>query len=473
MSEPLIIQGGMGAGVSNWLLARTVASSGQLGVVSGTALDAVFVRRLQLGDLGGHLHRALEHFPVPEIARGILKKYFIPGGKPAKEPFRLLPMYTATPDFARQAITVVANFAEVFLAKEGHEGIVGINYLEKIQLPLLASLYGALLAGAAYVLIGAGIPREIPGILDRLARHEEVSMALHVEGASAQDDFRIHFNPRRVIPLQLPPLTRPKFLAIIASATLAVALFKKANGKIDGFVIEGPTAGGHNAPPRGPLQLNSEGEPIYGSKDEVDLETIRKLGLPFWLAGSYGEPERLKEAVQMGAAGVQVGTPFAFCRESGLSEEIKSKLLQKAAHGEGTIFTDPVASPTGFPFKVAKMEGTLSEPEVYAARPRRCDLGYLRQVYKKEDGSLGYRCPGEPVDDYVKKGGAAEETVGRKCLCNALMATIGLAQQQADGYLERPIVTSGDDLKKIARFLKERQTSYSAKDVIAYLTATA
>ena len=36
----------MGAGVSNWRLAQAVAKLGQLGVVSGTALDLVLARRL-------------------------------------------------------------------------------------------------------------------------------------------------------------------------------------------------------------------------------------------------------------------------------------------------------------------------------------------------------------------------------------------------------------------------------------------
>ncbi|MDG4862734.1 hypothetical protein P8605_31820, partial [Streptomyces sp. T-3] len=50
---PQVIQGGMGVGVSGWQLARAVSRTGQLGVVSGTALDAVLARRLQLGDPGG------------------------------------------------------------------------------------------------------------------------------------------------------------------------------------------------------------------------------------------------------------------------------------------------------------------------------------------------------------------------------------------------------------------------------------
>ena len=38
---PGIIQGGMGIGVSGWRLARAVSSHGQLGVVSGTAVESL------------------------------------------------------------------------------------------------------------------------------------------------------------------------------------------------------------------------------------------------------------------------------------------------------------------------------------------------------------------------------------------------------------------------------------------------
>jgi NAD(P)H-dependent flavin oxidoreductase YrpB (nitropropane dioxygenase family) len=50
---PTIIQCGMGVGISHWRLARAVASQGQLGVVSGTALDQIYARRLQEGDPEG------------------------------------------------------------------------------------------------------------------------------------------------------------------------------------------------------------------------------------------------------------------------------------------------------------------------------------------------------------------------------------------------------------------------------------
>ncbi|HTA77023.1 MAG TPA: nitronate monooxygenase [bacterium] len=469
MKEPLIIQGGMGVAVSNWKLAKAVSMTGQLGVVSGTAVEAVLARRLQMGDPDGAMRRALEHFPNQEIAVRILEKYFITGGKPPHEPYKNVPMFSLNPPKELLELTVAGNFVEVYLAKEGHAGIVGVNYLEKIQLPTLASIYGALLAGVDYVLMGAGIPRAIPAILDQLAAHQKVELKINVHGATAEDNFHITFNPKDILPNSEIPLKRPKFIAIVSSEVLAITLAKKSSGHVDGFVIENPTAGGHNAPPRGALQLSDKGEPIYGVKDKVDLAPFRKLGLPFWLAGSCADPLKLKEALAEGAAGIQAGTVFAYCEESGLMESIKRKVLGKVIRGEEEVFTDPLASPTGFPFKIVRLGGTNSEQKQYEARPRLCDLGYLRTAFKRHDGTVGYRCPGEPKETYLQKEGKEEDTPGRKCICNGLMAGIGLAQEQKNYYQEKPLVTSGDDLPRIALFLKGNKFSYSAHDVIRYL----
>ena len=78
---PVVIQGGMGVNVSSWQLARAVSRQGQLGVVSGTALDAVLARGLQDGDPGGHLRRALGAFPDQDMAQRALDRYFIEGGR--------------------------------------------------------------------------------------------------------------------------------------------------------------------------------------------------------------------------------------------------------------------------------------------------------------------------------------------------------------------------------------------------------
>jgi len=471
-SYPIIIQGGMGAGISNWELARAVSRLGQLGVVSGTALDQILVRRLQDGDPGGHMRRGLDRFPFRKMAERIWETYYIPGGKSEKQSYKSLPKHSKDSPRELIELCVVANFVEVTLAREGHDNPVGINYLEKIQIPHLSSLYGAMLAGVEYVLMGAGIPLKIPGVLDRLANHEPASYQLQVTGAQDGDDTTITFVPRDFMDRELPPLLRPDFLAIVASNTLAVTLLKKANGRVDGFIVEGPTAGGHNAPPRGKLQLNEAGEPIYGERDIVDLEKLRQLGLPFWLAGGYGSAEKLREALAEGATGVQVGTAFAFCAESGLREDYKQALVKKAISGKAKVFTDPLASPTSFPFKVAKLEGTVSEREVYAARPRICDLGYLTEAYRTADGTIGYRCAAEPVSVYLSKGGKEENTVDRKCLCNALMSNIRFPQVRGGGgYVEKGMVTSGDDLSEISSFMSSDSSVYNAADVIAILLA--
>ena len=456
----------MGVGVSQWALAKAVARTGNLGVVSGTAIAHVLALRMQRGDADGHLRRALAHFPVPRIAERILADHLREGSdvRPAA-----IPMYTQETSRELVELTVVANFVEVFLAKEGHAGPVGINLLEKIQLPTLPSLYGAMLAGVDYVLMGAGIPREIPAILDRLAQNQEVDFKLNVEDADPHDDFRVRFCPSELVGPDAAPLRRPVFLAIIASDVLATTLARKSHGKVDGFIVEGPLAGGHNAQPRGALQLNDRGEPVYGPRDVVDLAKLRALGLPFWLAGAYGTAEKLREALALGAQGVQVGTAFAFCRESGFPEETKRLLLEKSRRGEGSVLTSALASPTGFPFKIVAWEGSMSDEAEYRARPRVCNLGYLRRPYKRPDGALGYRCPGEPQAAYVKKGGGIEATAGRMCLCNGLLSAIGLPFTQKSDWLERPLITSGDDFTELSRLLSGGKTAYSAADVIESL----
>ena len=231
----------------------------------------------------------------------------------------------------------------MFLAREGHTNPVGINYLEKIQIPHLPSMYGAMLAGVGYVIMGAGIPLHVPGALDALAEHKPAEYALHVTGATEADDMTVYFDPHDFMDRELAPLHRPAFLAIVSSNTLAATMLRKANGKVDGLVIETRTAGGHNAPPRGKMQLSAEGEPIYGERDTIDFAKIRELGAPFWLAGGYGSAEKLQEALAIGATGVQVGTAFAFTRESGLREDLKQALLDLARLGEAHVFTDPLA----------------------------------------------------------------------------------------------------------------------------------
>jgi NAD(P)H-dependent flavin oxidoreductase YrpB (nitropropane dioxygenase family) len=159
---------------------------------------------------------------------------------------------------------------------------------------------------------------------------------------------------------------------------------------------------------------------------------------------------------------------FAYCRESGLVEGLKRTVLDMCKRGEVEVRTEDRASPTGFPFKTVGVQTSLSCRETYESRKRVCDLGYLRVPFRREDGRIGYRCPAEPVRNYLSKGGSPDETEGRKCLCNALLANVGHAQLRGNGVEEAPLLTSGDDLKSLGEFLKGRE-SYSAQEVIQYL----
>ena len=469
---PRIIQGGMGVAVSGWRLANAVARTGELGVVSGSMLDTVFVRRLQNGDPGGHLRRAVAHFPIPGVADEVLRRWFRAGGRSPDTPYRMLGMYRQHTSVARQRVTVLANFAEVWLAREGHDNPVGINLLTKVQMPNLASLYGAMLAGVGYVIMGAGIPREIPGALDQLALHRQARLRFEIEGAPRDEEQWLTFDPAAHWPDRTTPseaLTRPRFLAVVSAASLAATLARKATGRVDGFVIEAPTAGGHNAPPRGELHLDERGEPVYGERDVVDLEKIRELGLPFWLAGGTGSADGLRDALARGATGVQVGTLFAFAEESGIAPTLRERVREAVRRGEAVLRTDPRASPTGYPFKIVTLAG---DEALVARRERICDLGYLRVAVRLEDGRTVYRCAAEPIDDYVAKGGNAADAEGRRCLCNGLTATIGQAQWRPgageSGGAEIPLVTSGNDLLSLAALFTARPR-YTAADVVAML----
>lgn len=466
---PVVIQGGMGVGVSGWRLAGAVSRAGGLGVVSGVALDTLVARRLQDGDPGGVVRSALAEFPAPDVAHSVLARWFVPGGRPPGRPYRAVPRLRMDSGVERQRLAVVAAFVEIRLARAAAPGApVGVNLMEKIQMATPAAAYGAMLAGVDVVLVGAGIPARIPALLDALAEQRGVEFPVDVAGEGPAR-HHIRFDPAAVMGGLPPAPGRPAFLAIVSSHTLATFLARDPSTRPDGFVIEGHVAGGHNAPPRGPAKLDGRGEPVYGERDRPDLGPVAALGLPFWLAGGYSRPDLVAAARAAGARGVQVGTLFALSAESGLAEPIRLRLLARLAAGRLRVRTDAKASPTGFPFKIVDLDGTLSDEGVYDRRPRSCDLGYLRTPYLDASGRIGYRCPAEPVSAYVRKGGAPAHTAGRVCLCNALTSAIGLGQSRAGRPAEPSIVTLGSDLDGALALSKLHTGGWTAAQVIDYL----
>jgi NAD(P)H-dependent flavin oxidoreductase YrpB (nitropropane dioxygenase family) len=469
---PAVIQGGMGVNISSYRLARTVATAGGLGVISGVAPDLLLTRWLQDGDPTGDVREALAHYPDQAFVAETLKRYFLDGGRPAGTPYRPIPKLDLNQKLPAVRLTALGAFVQVWLAKRGHDGVIGINLLEKVQLYTPAALLGAVLADVDFVLVGAGVPTHLPRVLNGMAACEPVSLPIEVAGAQSGEGWSITLDPATVVPGLAAPLKRPFFLAIVSSNILGTYLARDETTRPDGFVVELPDAGGHNAPPRR-MELDEQGEPIYGPRDDVDLAKIGTIGLPFWVAGGYATPDRLREAQAAGAVGVQVGTAFALADESGMTPPVRTVLRQRVLADTLRVRTDPLASPTGFPFKVAQVPGTVADPTTYGARERICDLSYLRSPFRRDDGGVGYRCASEPVDAYVRKGGTADETIGRMCLCNGLAATAGLAQLRGDDTVEPYLVTLGSDRAQLAGLLERHPDGWSALDVMEWLTSPA
>jgi nitronate monooxygenase len=172
-----------------------------------------------------------------------------------------------------------------------------------------------------------------------------------------------------------------------------------------------------------------------------------------------------------------VGSVFALAEESGMKPEYRSALLDKLRRGadDASLIKTTLFSPTGFSFKVAQLEGTLSEDEVYEARRRACDIGLLQQRgFGKPDAegtrTLFQRCAAGPINSYVENRGIERNTEERRCLCNGLLATVGLGQVTAvngEWHEEPAIVTLGNRLDGVRRLSRQGQTTYHVQDVVA------
>lgn len=402
------------------------------------------------------MREALATFPNQAIADRALSMYFQENGEHPDDQrlwYRMMPMFnhntketSITADMA-----VLGAYAETYLAKQraGSTGIVGMNLLTELDRPNMHELLGAMMAGVDFVGMGAGIPDQIPRVIHDI-RHgagAPVGHNVHVRG-KGDVAYEMMLNPERYAP-DYAEMSDPAFLAIITHHVLAQRLSRNDYAP-DGYVIEAPTAGGHNEPARG-RDLNERGEPIYGERDIADLQKMQDMGLTYWLAGSRASNEDYMDAILQGARGVQVGTAFALTQESGWDPELKQQVLNTISREDGLdVYTDTLASPTGFPLKIGRVPRTMAERAIYEARERICDLGYLRQAHNDPDrpGKIEYVCPSEPIDDYLrKKTGLSKDEIAD---------IVALRESTADGDLSLLLKDASiEDLTKthIRKFL--------------------
>lgn len=434
---PRLIQAGMGIRVSGWRLAREASRLGALGVVSHVALRHVVCEEVRAGDVTAI--EAARAFPFPSYVEELLS--YAPGGARHDAPVPVDHPDPAKGELPRR-LSVIAAFVEVCRAKRGHRGKVGINVMWKCALTVLPSIYGAMLAGVDALLCGAGVPMELPEIVRRLRAGEDLCYApLHGTGTDvrlsvAADAPRAHLS-RFVEPDLIPILSNFAFPKRI----LDVWAREQDGARPAAFVLENHAAGGHNAPPR---DKND-----FGPADDIDayFDKVVKLGVPVYVAGAFergGDAEDLRRWRERGAYGLQVGSRFALSDESGLRRDVKDALL---AGADTSVHTDARVSPTGYPFKVADLPGTVADPEVYAARRRLCDKGYLMRAHVEvlPDGTRRetYLCPAMPAAQYEKLGGDPSECEGRLCLCNGLLAGVGYADGGRRRRAEPALVTLG------------------------------
>jgi len=442
---PKIIQGGMGAFVSGWRLARKVsgysATGETLGVVSGTALDRVVAILLQRGGKDADdIIRVLMASHFPEKADRVIQKYHkkLNVGIPVSD-------LNNDPNQHLRDLLFCANYAVVKLAQEGHDNPVGINYLAKVPEPLLAGLYGAVSAGVGYVLIWAGIATEVPEMLRAFSRGER---AIHKIPIIGGPDYTMELEPEKFLGTEPPLLKKPRFWPITSYTAIATK-FEKKPDDTDLYIVENKQAAGHNAPPR------KRPQPEW--QEEKDIDEIISHEKPVYLAGNQASREKYLAARARGAQGVQVGTAFAFCDDSEFEEWLRRKARRMAYNQELEIKTDPLASPTKFLFKVAQIPWTQSEEIVRETRDRACSACALRVPLQKGE-KIAYQCPAGPEQDFKDNGGDPEDLKGKVCLCNALLCAVDLVD-------DIPIVTAGNtDL--VRGLMDGPDGSYTAEDVI-------
>ena len=205
--------------------------------------------------------------------------------------------------------------------------------MRKVERPLPWALYGAMLAGAAYVLVGAGSPDEIPAMIEKLSRHEPTAMSFKVYGSrSDSGNFYATVRPEALLGGAAPAMETPKFLAIVSSFGLADALAGNPATRPYGFVVESSEAGGHSAAPA-KMRFDAAGQPllVYTEQDQADIGAIAGIGLPSgWrLLRQSCAPARSQA---LGASGVQSApcSPFQASRARPRPDKVM-KLLAAAS----------------------------------------------------------------------------------------------------------------------------------------------
>jgi len=223
---------------------------------------------------------------------------------------------------------------EIRKARKLTDGIIGVNIM--VAMTHYADLVRASIEEAVDIIIsGAGLPMDLPGYI--------------INGAKTK---------------LVPIVSSGRAARLICQKWLA-----KYNYLPDAFVVEGPKAGGHLG-----LKKEQIDDPDYALERLVKevIETVKPIAsernttIPVIAAGGIFTGADIREMLNLGAAGVQMGTRFVATNECDADPGFKQTYLN--AKKEDLVI---IKSPVGLPGRAVRNR-FLDEVENGKKKPFKC-----------------------------------------------------------------------------------------------------
>ncbi|MBL8267056.1 NAD(P)H-dependent flavin oxidoreductase [Steroidobacter sp.] len=146
-------------------------------------------------------------------------------------------------------------------------------------------------------------------------------------------------------------------IVLLACATNSAEAVECMRAGVDAIVAQGVEAGGH----RGVFspELGDDG---IGTLALVRM-LVRQGGLPVIAAGGIMDGAGIAAALQLGAAGAQLGTAFVLCPESSASAAYREQMKSDRAHHTRITATISGRPARGLPNRMYEMDGAPALPD--------------------------------------------------------------------------------------------------------------
>jgi len=294
--------------------------------------------------------------------------------------------------------------------KMGNNGFIGMNIMVAVINPYQDSVLGAMDGGVDAIISGAGLPMALPEIALSHPRADEVAL--------------------------IPIVSSGRALDVICKR------WSRSNRLPDAVVVEGPLAGGHIA--------WRTLEDAHNPANDLDVllkdvfEVAKKWGsMPVIAAGGVYTHEDICRYLEMGCAGVQMGTRFLATHESGANDAYK-KMLVECTEDDIELSSKP-GSPCGMLFRVLKKSPFYQEALLRERAPN-CNKGYLL--------NKGH-CPSKYEN---------EKTF---CICNGLLSAINMNPGEKELYTVGQKAYMVDRIMSVRELMMELQGKKEIPQVVA------